>query len=162
MDPNPYSTTNSSPIQGKCKISYKQIATTVGVCVLVCDYALIASVYLSSQMAEHSYALKYWFKSLVRFPLMATVSFATLLIPSLVLSWLIVRWTFGTHATSTKHIASFSIASLCSYLLLVFVVQVGILRSTSMSLGYVLMILVFFALGMIVSVIMSRRRPGCR
>lgn len=135
-------------------VRYARIAIAIGICVLLGNYCFVTFVYLSSQLGHHAYAPKFFFKSLIRFPLASTLSFGSGVVPALFIATLGASSLLAKFKSRGTRIMMFAIFSIATYLVLITTLRLVTYRDLQFDIRALVPLFILWGIGTVVALVL--------
>jgi hypothetical protein len=132
-------------------------AIALGTSVLLGNYCFVAFVYVTSQLAENAYAAKFWFKSLVRYPVSSTLGIALVFLPSLILLAAISPPLLSRLKSQFVRIGAFAAGTLITYLAVTVIVQLSLYPHHSWHVRHLVLLTILHCVGAGVAMAVAKR-----
>lgn len=167
-DANPYNPVQTLLVDSKDsyqRVTYVKLALVNTASVLVGTYILIATIYVMNQLAEPGAVNvpRFWYKSLVRFPLQSVYRYSLILIPTMVAIVFAFRAIGSRESVNLRSIIIFGLTSWVTFCLTKAVVLFFAYDSTprrdDLFFG-LLMPLIYFGLGTGICLLFFRNRSS--
>jgi hypothetical protein len=137
-------------------------AIALGSCVLLGNYCFVSLVYVASQVEQNAYAMKFWFKSLVRFPLSSTLGFAVVYLPVLAVVATLAPRLISTLKSQNIRITFFTAYVLVTFLVVGTTLQLSLYQRLSWNVQNVALLLITHCVGAGLAMAMAPRDGICK